>query len=192
MSLIIKIIFLFIVLSLFVIAIIGVFIKPIPKPISLSTQKGGSKTSCDRVPLNCTTDVDCLNCMKDGEKYTCQTIGSNKICSTTAPQNKCNSKFGGIPLWTGWGGLGVMEWECNCSESQFAGNSGCQKINPNICEGSENANNAFKWPASGQLSSADCTCNPSTHTKMVRNIGQTPMCVPKNLTKWYEDTAKIV
>lgn len=189
-AVILQIIFGLFILSLLGIAIAGMFSKPQPNDINLQPKRGGTAAKCDRVPTQCNTDTDCVNtCMDTGEQFTCQTIGSNKFCAIAKALDTCNQKYAGVPIWTGWGGLDVMNWECRCDESLWAGTPGCQKINPNICEGAANPNQAFKWPTSKNPTAADCTCDSTTHVKMTRNSDQTPMCVPKNLTMWYADTA---
>tara|TARA_B110000008_G_C16865710_1_gene522583 strand:+ start:426 stop:1007 length:582 start_codon:yes stop_codon:yes gene_type:complete len=189
-AIILKIIFALFILSLLTLAIAGIFSKPRPNDINLQPQRGESEILCDKVPTQCNTDKDCLNtCIDNGEQFTCQTIGSNKICAIANGLDTCNQKFAGIPIWTGWGGLDVMNWECRCNESLWAGTPGCKKINPNICQGAANPNEAFKWPQPGNPTSNDCTCDTTKYVKMVRNGDGTPMCAPKNITQWYADTA---
>jgi len=177
-----------IIIIIFGLSIMGLFVKQTPENINLDPSKGGLYVDCSKNQQSCTSDLDCLNsCMNDGYNYTC----NSNICTTTIPDNVCNKKLGGIPIWTGWGGFDLMEWECACSESLFAGTIGCSTINNNICQGTKNSE-AFNWDATTNKNPtcSDCTCQDD-QILLCRNDG-TPICIPKTIDpKWYEYTNSI-
>ena len=175
------------------VAILGIFSKPKPSPINLTPNSSDEKLDCTRAPFSCKTDSDCqTTCLDVGEELACTNVPTKtnrdaKLCIPKHATLKCNVDHGAIPIWTGFSGLGEMGWTCSCNESLYAGTPNCDKINANICMGSENPHDAFDWPKTNSPSSDDCKC-PQSHVKVKRQSDSTPLCVLPNNKPWYSDT----
>lgn len=121
-------------------------ISLIQKPEGLGNiflEKSGNKNFCQSSRIECLSDNDCDNkCIQDME-YSCQNIltesgkslikSEKKYCLPKQPENFCNIKNGGIPVWTGWGDTNRMEWDCMCMFPNYFGGIGCEST-PGVCE----------------------------------------------------------
>lgn len=140
-----KIILIFILIIVMILLIIPV-VKLTQKPEGLNNiflEKANNKNFCQSSKIECQSDTDCDNkCVQDME-YTCQNIvtregnssvkSSKKYCLPKQPENFCNIKNGGIPVWTGWGDTNRMEWDCMCMFPNYFGGIGCEAT-PGVCE----------------------------------------------------------
>lgn len=200
MNLIIKIVLIIICVLILILliglGIFGILYKPSPKTININPTVGNMNIDCSRNQTTCRTQDDCKNMCLPGIDYDCRFLGSNSKKKVCAPHitssSNCNQNFGGNLIWTGWAGIDKMGWECNCSEPEWSNTQNCQKINNNICRGS-NDSTAFKWDAGDNPipTSDDCTCGQN-EIKLIRNKGKTPLCIPKTIDpQWYSDTTEL-
>jgi hypothetical protein len=163
-----------IILATFVFILVGLVV------IELTTRKSQhkvydtpfikAKVSCQPGKVTCRDDVDCLQCSeKLKENLTCQKVSSalpERRCLSGKPVEPCNEKLGGVWVWSGTG------WFCSCTYPEIAGGKGCQKVNPNVCQGGRYTFDARK----GQPPSlTDCQCRKGSFRFL--NSRFIPVCV---------------
>ena len=133
---------------------------------------------CTEQAYTCTTDKDCEKCIDSNSfELKCQPhkidTGMQKYCLPVKPKKECNEKLGGVWTWTGWGESGTKEWDCLCVYPEIAGNRGCTRLNPGVCD-----KGTYTYDARGSSrgpSPDDCKCAEG-YDKIVANP-DIPMCI---------------
>jgi hypothetical protein len=148
------------------------------------TCSSGSGVNCGRTMLPCTTDTDCHECQEfhQGVQMSCvQPEGSSggKVCAPSNAKQICNTKLGGINVWSEWDNPDRMEWDCLCSNGSYAGgadadgNTSCN-LNPDICQGG-----TFTWDIDKKTNPDDGYCFCPKGTVLYTQVsGGYPICVP--------------
>jgi hypothetical protein len=187
MNILFPFVFLIVVLIMIVsgFIIFGLVHRPVFPETSIDPGTIGTEPFCARQKVNCTSDEDCKICA-DNVEIKCIEIKRNdsdaqkkygpteKVCLPAKVPQNCNAKNGGILAWTGWSSTDRMEWDCLCTYPQFAGNQGCQDLNPNVCQGG-----IWTYDATVETKPPDssfCHCPPNSHL-MESNNG-IPFCLP--------------
>ncbi len=191
---IIYIILFLIVITLLLLSLIGFIVKPTNIPINVNPGTGISNKKCTSQVVECSTDNDCSsNCVESsqGEEMKCIEIKVNnknygntkKVCALAKAEIKCNTQYGGLPVWSGWTNPDRMEWDCLCMYPNYAGGESCSKLNPNVCNGGQ----GFQWNANdGPPENGICTCVDGQE-KIIDKNG-VPICVEKGKGLWYKDS----
>ena len=192
---IIYIILFLIIITLLLLSLIGFIVKPTNIPINVNPGTGISNKKCTSQIVECSTDSDCSsNCVESsqGEQMKCIELKVNnkdygntkKVCALAKAEMKCNTQYGGLPVWSGWTNPDRMEWDCLCMYPNYAGGESCSKINPNICNGGK----GFEWNANDgpPEKTGICTCVDGQE-KIIDENG-IPICVEKGKGLWYKDS----
>jgi hypothetical protein len=116
-----------------------------------------------------------------------------KYCVPATAKLDCNVSTGGIPVFTGWGGLNTMEFDCLCAYPLWASSRLCDTttgtcqgnclLNPGICQPG-----TFNWdltvnPREPLASMCEC----ANGYNMVVDVSGLPRCVPANTDSYYSD-----
>lgn len=177
----------------------GLFYRPTPRVVAINPQNGVQGQLCQQTAVPCETNADCAVCI-DGVEMTCQPLNryndtqeklygqSGKYCLPEKPRAPCNERNGGVQVWTGWASTDRMEFDCLCTYPDYWGDSGCQTLNAGICNGNDGSFNFDATTSTSPPGPANCTC-PSGTNKVVRQIGQSPLCIPgKVFPSYYSGT----
>jgi hypothetical protein len=137
-------------------------------PIPVDPNDYNKCRDCCKKQTFCTNPNDCAKCLEtqiDGVEYTCQKLNpqdpnSLKVCLPEDAKPSCNYAHGAIDVWGGYDSPPRMEWDCMCSNGDWAagvdknGKTICN-INPDICQGG-----TFTWDSKKDPKpNADmCTC----------------------------------
>ena len=191
---IIYVILFIIVITLLILSLIGFIVKPTNIPINVNPGTGINNKKCTSQVVECSTDNDCSsNCVESsqGEEMKCIEIKVNnknygntkKVCALAKAEMKCNTQYGGLPVWSGWTNPDRMEWDCLCMYPNYAGGESCSKLNPNVCNGGQ----GFQWNANdGPPENGICSCVDGQE-KIIDKNG-VPICVEKGKGLWYKDS----
>jgi len=215
MGLLVIVIIVFFVLAFFLI-MFGISAKPRLKNITILPQTGSLNKVCLREKVQCNTDNDCMQVCteaQEGEELVCQALpdtagltptqqrilGANgtdkasKYCLPAKAKLDCNVATGGIPVFTGWGGLDTMEFDCLCAYPLWASSRVCDTstgtctgnclLNPGICQPGK-----FNWDLTVEAkepSASMCECDDG-YTMIVDSSG-IPRCVLNNTDSFYTD-----
>lgn len=125
---------------------------------------------CQPGKISCESNVDCIRCSdKLKLSLTCRQVSNNvsdKKCLPRKPLQLCNAKLGGVWVWSG------TEWFCSCAYPGIAAGKGCQKVNPNVCQGGKFTFNATKGKP---YSIHDCQCKKGAYRFV--DSQSVPVCV---------------
>lgn len=199
---------------LFIFIFFGLLHKNSLQKIIIPQHQNVFNKNCSTSKVSCNNDLDCQELCAEasaGEDMVCRTIPrytkhqqdqygpTGKFCVPAKAKMECNTKYGGVPVFTGWGDPERMEFDCLCSYPEYASSQhfddqgnpismGCQ-LNPGVCE-----NGTMNWDLtknpinpSPQL----CTCDPS-YTKMIDpGKGGIPRCVPTRYKNFYQDLYEV-
>lgn len=183
-----------IVLIIAIIVLIGFIIfgkiyTPSQGQTFIKPKQTSTSPICQQQPIKCNGPDDittCQNCI-DNVEITCQELYRTKdqepfygtsgyFCLPQKPSQPCDPAKGGIWEWTGWASTDRMEWDCLCTYPGYAGNPGCTKWNPNVCNGGIFSYDATKQQNQGP-SINDCTC-ATGYNLLSADPGGIPICVP--------------
>lgn len=201
-------------LLVFSLIIFGLVTKMKLKTIKILPDTGGLNKNCLREKVSCNTDNDCKqNCTEaqEGEEIICSTLpdiqnltenqqrllgmsgvnSPSKFCVPAKAKMSCNVSTGGIPIFTGWGGLDTMEFDCMCSyplwaSSRICDGNSCQGnciLNPGICQPGK-----FNWDLkvkSEEPTAGLCECDDGY--VMVVDSSGLPRCVKEKNANFYSD-----
>jgi len=203
---------------LFDLIIFGLLVKPKLPSISISTGKGVSSKQCMREKVACNTDSDCGICSEtqEGEEIVCKRLPDissltetqksllnatgggdlvpSSYCVPASAKLNCNIATGGIPIFSGWGDVSRMEFDCLASYPLWANSTSWKdgvpqqggQLNPDICRGG-----VFNWDLTKKVEEPSwklCTCGQGD-TLVVDNSGL-PRCVPAGMGTFYQDLAE--
>lgn len=215
MGILVIIVIVFFIVAFFLV-MFGVTAKPRLKPINILAQSGSLNKICMREKVSCNTDKDCLeNCTEaqEGEEIVCKSLpdiptlppsqqklfGSKdpipppKYCVPAKAKLDCNASTGGVPVFTGWGGLDTMEFDCLCTYPLWASSRVCDTstgtctgnclLNPGICQPGK-LNWDLKVNAKEPMASM-CQCDDGY--VMVVDESGLPRCVKKDMDTYYSD-----
>ena len=122
-----------------------------------------------------------------------QSLLPSKYCVPASAKMDCSVSTGGIPVFSGWGGLDTMEFDCLCTYPLWASSRVCDTttgtcqgnclLNPGICQPGK-----FNWNltvnAKEPLASM-CECADGYN--MVVDASGLPRCVIRAFDSYYSD-----
>lgn len=140
---------------------------------SIPSASTASRVFCSDDLIPCQNDDTCRKKCLPEEKLSCVAVNKNKrYCLPSRPASlPCNEKLGGQLSWLPGSG-----WTCICTQPLIAGNRGCTRLNPGVCEKgtwTHHARNTTLPPTAKH-----CRC-PSDRIKIVTSLG-VPLCIPRD------------
>ena len=159
----------------------SVMINPIKVPSKRSCKK--IRTPCDpKDPMACENSCDDSDPLAQMKCIVLDDInpqggsginGGGAVCLPGNPGENihCNTKNGGVYVWTGWGFTDNQDWDCYCMYPEYFGGPGCEKINSDVCSGG----NVDLGRMIGEPTSDICKCPEGTELLLRAGAG-TPYC----------------
>lgn len=171
-----------IIVFLAILVIFGLIFKPKEQKVLIKPQTKDVNKSCTKNSIECNpNDLNSCNNCNDNVEIKCQKLNDTDkkyYCLPKKPDAQCNSKNGGLWVWSGWSDIDKMEWDCLCNYPHISSNKGCTNLNFGVCEGGTWKYDAVtdKRPPNFD----DCQC-PENTVKIKRPNSEIPMCISQEI-----------